>query len=587
MNFSKLRPQPLDIYQVLDKLPSEQVAQVILKASLLPQNLIGYEDIEIANPRDPTDTESLRRAISTVSNLYNIIGMPRTDFNKGDNDLLASNAYFAVVEKSMCDYMSTLSWTIVDKSSGKEIEDEVEWLSYPNPEDSFGDITKAMIPDLLRYDAGTWVKSFKKNGYVEELKSYLGTEFWKEIDRLPMNASAGPNQPIAGIWSHGYTKRYWQRSRPGVYIAFQPDEICYFSMYKRSDTVYGRDFLQSLKWQIQYLIDSTRAAGKTFANGVVPSLVWKHPQVHDIKALSQRINDVKQNNMGANRFGSVLHLVRDEEVSTLAHTLHDMEWLEGQKFIAQLVWAMWGFQPQEFMGDDVNRATAYISRNITKSKLLYPLMRHMEIQINRNILPYRQGWNKNWRFEFIKDVDLDDKLKEAEISQIVANSAAVLRGMGLTIESAMKIAGAGDDLNTIEVDQSMLQQIKMDAQVKTTGTTAKKDTQAEAEKYKGSSTNKIPFGDSEERQAGIKKGKITLTGDEDTEVNFVFGKDVGVYTNRKQRSKEIGREIVKEVQWLSGHSRDTMASPNQWMDTIQKAVEKYDLDIVFKKLEDE
>jgi hypothetical protein len=405
-----------------------------------------------------------------------------------------------------------------------------------------------------------------------------------------MNASAGPNQPIAGIWSHGYTKRYWQRSRPGVYIAFQPDEICYFSMYRRSDTVYGFDFLQTLKWQIQYLIDSTRAAGKTFANGVVPSLVWKHPQVHDIKAIQQRMNDVKQNNQGANRFGSILHLVRDEEVSTLAHTLHDMEWLEGQKFVSQLVWAMWGFQPQEFAGDDVNRATAYISRNITKSKLLYPLMRHMEVQINRNVLPYREGWNKNWKFEFVKEVDLDDKLKEAEIAQIVANSAAVLRGMGLTIESAMKIAGAGDDMNTIEVDQDMLQAIKVDASMKdSNGKTAKtvKDVDKEPEKYSGTSTNKIPFGNSEERQAGIQKGKITLSGDEEVEVNFVFGKDVGVYTNRRDKSKLIGREIVKEVQYLTGHSREIMASPKQWMETIQKAADKYDLDIIFKKLEDE
>ena len=33
-----------------------------------------------------------------------------------------------------------------------------------------------------------------------------------------------------------------------------------------------------------------------------------------------------------------------------------MEWLEGQKFMAQLVWAMWGFQPQEFVGQSANRA---------------------------------------------------------------------------------------------------------------------------------------------------------------------------------------------------------------------------------------
>ena len=147
------------------------------------------------------------------------------------------------------------------------------------------------------------------------------------------------------------------------------------------------EWISTLKAPIQYLIDSTRAAGKSFQNGVVPSLVYKHPQVADRKQLVQRLTDLRLNNQGPLKFGSTLHLVKDEEVSTLSHKLHEMEWLEGQRFMAQLVWAMWGFQPHEFVGQSVNRATAYVSRNITKSKMLMPICRFLEVVFTRDILP--------------------------------------------------------------------------------------------------------------------------------------------------------------------------------------------------------
>ena len=580
-----------DFYNTVDKLPAEVLAQVVLKASLLPQNQIGYADIPIQNERGYDDDESLRRAISTVSNLYNVIGMPRPNFNRRDNDSLALNAYWALAEKSIMDYISTLSWSI-DNKKGEPVEDEIDWLKSPNPQDNFSDIIKASLPDLMRYDAGVWVKSFNKRGYLTELKSYYGPEFWKEIDRLPIRALAGPNQPVAGIWSHGYIVRYWQRSRPGVYISFKPDEICYLSMYKRSDTVYGFDFIQTLKWQIQYLIDSTRAAGRTFANGVVPSIVWAHPQVHDIKALTQRITEVRQGNQGPSRFGSILHTVGEEKVDTLAHTLHDMEWLDGQRFIAQLVWAMWGFQPQEFAGEGVNRATAYISRNITKSKILYPIMRYLEEVINREVLPYREGYEKDMKFYFMKQVDLDDELKQVEIKMNIANAASIYRGMGLTIESAIVLAGGGDNVKSIEVDTDMLHEVKEDATMAGEHGEPKfvgNENQQKKEGEGGSPVKKIAFGDSEERQAGVKKGysKVQLLRDDGVHIVFAFGESVGVIVKGKHpESKVIAKDIVKSVQKSTKHSRERMADPEEWGDAIFDAVTTHDLTIDYSGKED-
>jgi hypothetical protein len=370
--------------------------------------------------------------------------------------------------------MGSAKVKIVDKE-GVPVESAMDFLDAPNPQDDFGSLMKMAVRDTVRYDAGVWVKSFNAGGHLVEMKSYLGTEFWKEQDRVSMivnmpfssavnfdrssSSYATHWQPAyTGWWSHGYVQRYWQRSRTGVYIPFQPEEICYFMMYPRSDGIYGTDFIKYLRYQLQYLIDSTKAAGKTFENGLVPSVVWMHDNVKNIQQLEQRIKEVRMSNQGPNRFGSILHTVSGEKVESLAQSLHNMEWLEGQKFIAQVIWAMWGFSPAEFVGEGDNRATAYVKRNITKSRLLYPLMDHIEKKMNREVLPYLKGYRRGWKFLFLRDVDLDDDQKLSQTTSTRLSSVAQCIGMGFTASQAMKLAGMGDELKMMDT-QSLDDQI--------------------------------------------------------------------------------------------------------------------------------
>jgi len=221
---------------------------------------------------------------------------------------------------------------------------------------------------------------------------------------------------------------------------------------------------------MQYLIDSTKAAGKTFENGIVPSIVWEHPEMRSIPQFRQRVKEAQFNNQGVNKFGSVIHAVNGEKVSSLAQSLHDMQWLEGQKFVAQLIWAMWGFSQDEFLGGGANRATAYVKRNITKSRMLYPLMEYFEQKINREVLPYMKGYRKSWKFEFIKDVDLDDQQKISQINSVKINNLNTLINMNFPVDISVKLAGIGDDLTTQEVENltdtlSKIQLLQLQMQV--------------------------------------------------------------------------------------------------------------------------
>ena len=408
-------------------LNEQMLAEVLLKAAGISSNqtLDAYDNLNKQLRTEDKEAiqkdEEFRRAISSISTAWNSLGVFRSDFNKNDNDKMGRNVFVAMVIKAFQDYFGALEWEVMDRNTGDRADAPYDFLHQPNPQDSFHDLVVPTIKDLTLYDAGAWVKTFNRKRELIELKSYLGTEFWIEMDRVPQIISVPANDNFTGIratnyagdkgsgkevmmqgwWSRGFAWRYWQRSQTGVYIPYTPSEVCYFARYKRSDNIYGTDYMKFLKYQVQLLIDSTVAAGKTFQNGLVPSMIIEHPSVYSIDQIQQRIMQMRVDNVGPARFGSTMHLVNGETARMPTQTLHDMEWLEGQKYVAQLVWGFFGFTPDEFVGGDTNRATAYVKRNITKSRLLYPMMRYFEDKINREILPFIKGYKKSWKFAFI------------------------------------------------------------------------------------------------------------------------------------------------------------------------------------------
>ena len=385
-----------------------------------------------------------RRAIYSVNSYLNIFGIPRPNFWKSDNDRLARNAIYAVCEKRIMDTIETIEWDVTDAKK-ESVLTAVRFLKKPNPQDTFQTLIKQTIPDLLRYDQAAWVKTRALAGNLLELKAYSGPEFWIEVDNKFDEVMGQYGLSYYGPWSHGYVKRYWQHSRPGVYIPFAVNDVCLLMMYKKADSIYGTDFIQQLKWQLEYMIDSTKAAGMTFANGYGPSMIWKHPDLSSIDQLEERNMEVELENKGPENVGNILHLIGAEEISTVFPELMHMQWLEGQKFISSIIWAMFGFSASEFTSDDVNRATAYINQNITKSKMLAPILRHLETVINTEVLPELDGYQEGWIFAFKPVQELDDKLKEAQYLQAQATVVKSYVDMNVPIEEAMRLAEVDEE----------------------------------------------------------------------------------------------------------------------------------------------
>ena len=420
----------------------------------IPEEHSAYDDVRIVGEKDIDDTDGMRRAISSINNYYNVLGIFRAGFDKGMNDKLANHPFFVMIEKSIMDYLSTIEYNIVDVKTGEDVKIAKKFIDHPNPQSSFSDILKPMIRDLIRYDAGVWVKTFNKSGYLVEIKPYLGTEFWIEPDRVLMEMTGQYGVNFTGFWTHGYVKRFWQRSVVGIYIPYHPQEICYFMLYPKSDDVYGTDFLSKFRSYFQFLIDSTKAAGTAFHNNLVPSMVLTHPEINTTQQLLSRVAEIESHNKGTSRFGNVLHLLAGESAQSISNSLIDMQWLEGQRFVGQLIWAAWGFPSSEFIDGDSTRASAYIRRNITKSKMLYPLIRLIEDKINNEVLPYLKGYKKSWKFRFVKDMDLDDANRMAQTQAIKISSYSALLATGMKPSVALKVVGL--DSSVSEEDVEML-----------------------------------------------------------------------------------------------------------------------------------
>jgi len=399
-----------------------------------------------------------RRGVSAQSAYYNIFGLPRTGFDQHSIDIIRKNPYYLLMETAFCNYLRSITFDVKD-GHGEHVDEAYNILKNPNPQEGFWDCFIPMIRDLLAYDSGVIVKTFSRGGWLKELRAYPGPQFWGEIDRTFFDDLSGSDLPNFGgasstYISNGYITRYWQHTSVGLFIPFKPEEICYFMQYPQSGSIYGSDIMRYFRYHYRYLMSSTVAAGKIMDNGLVTNLVFKHPDIGTIQTLKQRLDATKQVNQGSDNFGKTLHLIGNEDVATVSNTLMDMEWLNGQQFIFKIVMNIFGFPASEFSMDEGNasRSSAYVQRNIMRTRMLATILSLLEDKINREILPFIKGYDKEWNFTFQRSVDLDDLIKETHITNQRASSFSIFVNEGVPPVLALKLAGLGKELTPEERD---------------------------------------------------------------------------------------------------------------------------------------
>ena len=165
---------------------------------------------------------------------------------------------------AIIDEVSQTRWDVVAKDDGDLTDYSVlinqakDFLNNPNRnKDTFLDLIKPVLRDILEIDAGVWVKVFDGEELVE-LWPRDGATFLKEMDH------------------RGVLLKYYQyswRNPVADPIEFENREVVYFMNNPKAYKIYGFSPLMACQPIVDYLVNATRYNKDFFQNNAIPSMV--------------------------------------------------------------------------------------------------------------------------------------------------------------------------------------------------------------------------------------------------------------------------------------------------------------------------
>lgn len=337
-----------------------------------------------------------RKAVLTEWFWQPIRGQPR----RVDTNELRSFAQTFWVNScvnTIIDEVTTIDWEVIAKDDADHLqyEDEIErvreFLAHPNKDgESFQDVLRALIKDVLELDAGVLVKVFDVGSYdFDQLEPRSGAPLLKDRGQRRMTelyARDGASF-LADTDKFGYVYGFWQYSYqiPAHPMWFSKPEICYVKKYNRSMSPYGYSPVQSILDIVKSLHYSTQYNKRFFEETPMPSGV--------ISAINSNEQDIR--NLAAQwntDFKAQPHklLFANNEIKWQPFTIsnRELEFLETQNWYYKMVVSAFGLTPTELgMTDDANRATAATQAEVTRRRAVRPILMLLENAINTDIIP--------------------------------------------------------------------------------------------------------------------------------------------------------------------------------------------------------
>lgn len=353
-------------------------------------------------------------------------GRPR-DIDFGRLEALEESVWVRMCVQHIVNGVSKARWNVSPETDGEdvspvEIDEAEEFFKSKAWSNSLRQVFRTMLPDLLHYDAGVMLKAFPTKAYdsnwvLKENNSYKPVELYARDGRSFMI-----DTDLTGT-----LKGYWQYSwfnPQGQPTFFRPEELLYIQLNPRSRSPYGISNLEIIEQEVNYLQDSTQAQTRYWRNGLFMGGVIKMPEVKNLDELKRYQKYFDSKLKGAENYNKWLVLNGDTDIQTTPFTPQQMQWLDSQKWFAKLVFSVFRVTPSELgFTEDLNRATGVQQMQIYKSEAILPILELLEEIINREIV--WKHFSENIRFNFVKEQDLDDKKKQADIDNIMLNNGVV------------------------------------------------------------------------------------------------------------------------------------------------------------------
>lgn len=309
------------------------------------------------------------------------------------------------------DEITSMNWDIVPKEGyeydqvREEIEEVKEFMRHPNKNnETFSEILRAFIKDILELDAGVLTKVFSIDSYdMEQLEAKSGAPMLKPIGErkfLELYARDGASF-LKETDKFGFVLGYWQYSYqiPAHPMWFNSDEICYCARNTRSMSPYGFAPMQALLDVVKSLHYSTLYNRRFFEESAIPDGVLSILNTNE--AEMKNFTSEWQSSFKAqpHKFAVV-----NQDIKWLPLTAmqKELEFLETQSWYYKMVISMFGLTPAELgLTEDVNKSTSATQAELSKRKGIRPIMKIIENAMNRSIMP--EFMYEGIEFQFIYD----------------------------------------------------------------------------------------------------------------------------------------------------------------------------------------
>ena len=373
---------------------------------------------------------------------------------------------------TIIDEISAVPWDIVCEEETDVIPPEVQkqidhvkkFLDNPNTnKESFEQLIRKVIRDILEIDAGVIVKVFNAKNEMVEIVARDGACFTKNPDIYGMityrqdiipakriradtdaeelraqNSSNNPNlfNPNAsgardapgGLWGGAQAPEvarehaaYFQYGwiSGALPIPFGKREIVWLERNPRTDQVYGRSPVEILEETVQMLIYSMQYYLDYFNKNNVPKGVMglEGASAEELEAFGQAWKQQLQEKDAVGNWkrnhNTVPLINRTPKFEKIEFSAQDLDLITSQKWFFKMVWASFGVTPSELgYTEDSKKSTEIVQSQVFRRKAINPLLRLLEYHLNKEIISEFEYPKLKFKYQMF---DVDDETKKTEL----------------------------------------------------------------------------------------------------------------------------------------------------------------------------
>lgn len=344
-------------------------------------------------------------------------GRPR-DINYDELEPLETSVWVRMCVQHIVDSIVGADWDIIPVDAGEDIakEDDAainaarDFFSARSWQDSFGQVLRQCLPDMINYDCGAIIKVFPIKAYdkYRDIKREVPPLELTAVDGRSILKDADLFKNLRGYWQYAWI------NPQGVPIHFKKDELIYLQQAPSAREPYGISNLEVIRDVLDYMTDSTLAQSKYWKNGLFIGGQIDLPDVTDLTELKRMQAYYEAKLRGPRKYNKWIITGGGAKVQSMPFTSQEMQWLDSQKWFAKMVFAVYKLTPSELgFTEDLNRATGIQQMQIHKSKGVRPVLLILQEALNREIV--WKHFSPKIQFVFNKELDLDDESKQTDI----------------------------------------------------------------------------------------------------------------------------------------------------------------------------